>query len=285
MALRNAARPNQIGVCSWSLQPDGPQSLVQRVERTGAQRVQLALDPLRSGAWDIDETVDRLRDAGIEVRSGMLEMAGEDYSTLDSIRETGGVRSDDRWPENLRAAEENCRLAQRLGLSLVTFHAGFLPHEAGDPLRRTMIDRLRTLARLFADAKIRVALETGQETADTLLDVLDEFDEPNVGVNFDPANMILYGMGDPIAALRALRGRVFQIHVKDAIATEQPGQWGTEVVAGSGEVDWDAFFAALGEGDFSPVDWIVEREAGDDRVGDVRRAVELVKPYLEGASR
>ncbi len=131
------------------------------------------------------------------------------------------------------------------------------------------------MADLFAAEGVRLALETGQEEAQTLLGVLDELERETVGVNFDPANMILYGMGDPVAALRILGARVLQIHVKDAVASAVPGTWGEEVRVGTGQVDWPAFFAVIEEQGLD-VDLMIEREAGDDRVADMRVARELV---------
>jgi sugar phosphate isomerase/epimerase len=91
--------------------------------------------------------------------------------------------------------------------------------------------------------------------------------------------MILYDMGDPIEALRALAPRVAQIHVKDALRTRTPGTWGSEVACGTGQVDWEGFFGVLRERSLS-CDLIIEREAGDERVDDVRKAAELVRRHL-----
>ncbi|MCC6661066.1 MAG: sugar phosphate isomerase/epimerase [Phycisphaerales bacterium] len=265
----------QIGVCSWSLRPNGPADLAQRVRACGLDAVQLALDPLRTGDWDERLTVAVLRDAGIDLRSGMMATRGEDYSTLDSIRRTGGLRPGEHWEENLAAAAEDAALARRLGINLVTFHAGFLPHGAGAE-RRTMIERLRRIADVLARHGVRVGLETGQETADTLVGVLREVDHPGVGVNFDPGNMILYGMGDPVDALRALAPWVRQVHVKDAVPAATPGRWGTEVRAGTGAVDWPAFFALLGER-CPGVDLFIEREACMGTTADIIAAAELIR--------
>jgi sugar phosphate isomerase/epimerase len=262
----------RLGVCSWSLQPTGPRDLAAKVASIGLRAVQLALDPIRTGAWSEPETRAALE--GVQLLSGMMGTKGEDYSTLDSIRRTGGVRPDSTWPDNLAAAKANATLAKRLGLSLVTFHAGFLPHDRRDPERARMIDRLRQVAAVFADCSIRIAFETGQESADTLLEVLDEL--PTVGVNFDPANMILYGMGDPVEAVKKLAPRIAQFHIKDAIPSPVAGQWGEEVVAGTGAVRWPDFFAAAASiaGDF-----IIEREAGTNRIADVIAARRLVETY------
>ncbi|MCA9312234.1 MAG: TIM barrel protein [Phycisphaerales bacterium] len=268
-----------IGVCSWSLRVPGPAQLVEQVQAAGLTAVQLALDPLRRAEWQVEDTRDRCQAAGIRILSGMMAMEGEDYSTLDSIRCTGGVRPDHTWDANLAAARQLASIARTLDLPLVTCHAGFIPHDPTDPERATLVDRLRRLADVFHARDIRLGLETGQETADTLLAALDAIDHPALGVNFDPANMILYGMGDPVDALRRLGPRILQCHVKDALPAPTRGEWGTEVPVGEGAVDWPAFFATLDS--VAPhCDLVIEREAGDSRVADVRTALGLIRERM-----
>ncbi len=264
----------KLGVCSWSLRPEGPRGLVNKIKAAGLNAVQLALDPMREKTWKEAETRDALRAGRIDILSGMMGTKGEDYSTLESIRKTGGVRMDATWAENLAAARSNAEIAKRLEIKLVTFHAGFLPHDRADPERAKMIERLRQVADVFAAAKVRIAFETGQESADTLLEVLEDLQRPNVGVNFDPANMILYGMGDPVAAVTKLAGRIAQFHIKDAVPSRAPGRWGEEVVAGHGAVKWGPFFEAIKD---IPGDLLIEREAGDRRIEDVATARSVVE--------
>ena len=92
--------------------------------------------------------------------------------------------------------------------------------------------------------------------------------------------MVLYGMGEPVAALEALAEHVVQIHIKDATPTETPGTWGAEVPAGTGAVDWTRFFDVVRDRGLE-VNLLIEREAGDDRVGDVRIAKGLVRAEVE----
>jgi sugar phosphate isomerase/epimerase len=270
----------QIGVCSWSFRPGSPQDLARDAAASGVQAVQLALEPLRTEAWSIEETATVLRRAGLRVVSGMIAAKGEDYSTLETIRETGGVRSDAHWLANLDMAEKSAEVAERLGLKLITFHAGFLPEKRGDSLRRKMLGRIKQIADRFAARKMSVALETGQETAENLLTVLDELAHPAVGVNFDPGNMVLYDMGDPVAALDTLGAYVRQLHIKDALLTETPGTWGKEVVVGTGDVDWPALFGVVKEHGIS-CNFIVEREAGENTVADVAKARETIAPLFK----
>ncbi len=88
-----------IAVCSWSLQPTDPADLVRDVTLAGVSRVQLALSPLIQDPDTWKGVADRLRDAGIEIISGMMAMEGEDYRTLESIARTGGLRPDATWPK------------------------------------------------------------------------------------------------------------------------------------------------------------------------------------------
>lgn len=266
-----------VAVCSWSLRAQSPQELVDRVRSTGARAVQLALTPIAEIPAVWSETFARLADAGIEIASGMLETVGEDYSTLDTIRATGGVVPDATWPATRARAAEVARIAGAHGVRLVTFHAGFIPHEEG-PQRDELFARLREIARMFADHGAHIAFETGQESADTLAHALDLLGDRTIGVNFDPANMILYGMGDPVAAVARLAPRIAQVHIKDALPTATPGTWGSEVRVGTGAVDWKAFLAALAHVP-ATVRLAVEREAGDDRVGDIRAAIELLASH------
>ncbi len=276
--MQNSPRnlTSRLAVCSWSLQPAAPAELIARLQATGIRRVQLALDPLRETPEVWGTTAAVLRQNDITIVSGMFGCVGEDYTTLDTIRLTGGIAPDTTWEQNWRNIQTIAAIAKRLDLKLVTFHAGFLPHDGANPNFEKLRDRLARVADVFAARNIALALETGQETAAVLVEFLEKLARPNVGVNFDPANMILYDKGNPIEALRTLGPWIRQVHVKDAIRTKSPGTWGEEVVAGTGEVDWAAFFAALDQVGFQG-DLCIEREAGMQRVEDSRAARELIE--------
>ncbi|MDG1889841.1 MAG: sugar phosphate isomerase/epimerase [Verrucomicrobiota bacterium] len=270
---------NRLAVCSWSLQPETPEILLGHLQSFGISAVQIALDPIREhpSAW---ASYGKLcSQAGIRQVSGMMVTVGEDYSTMESIKATGGVVPDATWPENLAHFKENIQVAKDLGLSLVTFHAGFLPHEPSDPGFDKLMARIREIGELFGEHGLDLGFETGQETATTLKAFLDQLGLPNVGVNFDPANMILYDKGDPIDALKTLAPYLKQCHIKDATHTTQPGNWGEEVRAGTGEVDWKAFFQTLDQLGYKG-DFAIEREAGESRVEDILAAKEYVCSLL-----
>jgi sugar phosphate isomerase/epimerase len=269
----------RIGVCSWSLEPPDADALAQRASATGATAVQLALDPIRLGVMRLDETRRRLKEAGLTIASGMMAMAGEDYSTIASIRETGGVAPDGTWAANRAAARELAKIAGELGLGLVTFHAGFLPDAPSDPRWEVMVARLRELAGLFGARDTQVALETGQESAAALLRMLDALAPERIGVNFDPGNLILYGSGDPIPALHLLAPRIAQVHIKDALPALDEESWGSEVPVGRGAMDWAALLGALRECP-AVTTLVIEREAGTTRVDDVAEARRFLESVI-----
>jgi len=279
MNLRDVCLLENLAVCSWSLQTESPEDLVSKVRSLGLSKVQLALNEHRGseGGTVIGKV---LADAGIEIVSGMFGTMGEDYSSLESIRQTGGVVPDEAWPANLEIARKSADSAAALGLALVTFHAGFLPEDSSEPDYEKLLVRLRTLGEMFAEVGVELAFETGQEDAESLSRFLEDLAVPTVGVNFDPANMILYGKGDPVAGLRILLPWLKQVHIKDAIATKVPGTWGAEVVVGTGEGDWSAFFNVLTGAGYSGA-LCIEREAGETRVPDILAAKQHIESVLK----
>ncbi len=260
-----------VAFCSWSMKPNDPLELVSACKACEITNIQLALLPLiQNRTWkDCGEI---LHDAGVSVLSGMLEASGEDYTTLETIEKTGGLRQDKKWASTLDHAKRVGDIAAEMRLPFVTFHAGFIPEEqCGE--RRKMLDRICELTEEFANRGLQLGLETGQERAQNVSSVLKELSLPKLGVNFDPANMILYGKGDPVEAMETLQPWVQQVHIKDAIHTQVLGTWGTEVPVGNGDVDWEAFLKLVPEN----VNLVIEREGGDNRVDDIKRAKSMLE--------
>jgi L-ribulose-5-phosphate 3-epimerase len=270
-----AISASRLAVCSWSLQSANPLELLQQVKEIGISRVQIALDPLRNHPEIWGSLPELCHDHHVTLVSGMFGTVGEDYSTLETIKRTGGVVPDSTWDANWRNIQATADLAHKLKLNLVTFHAGFLPHEPSDPAFTKLFERMTMIVDAFGQKGIELGLETGQETADTLRSFLERLNKKNVGVNLDPANMILYDKGDPVAAMRVLGPWLKQCHLKDAVKTKVPGAWGDEVVLGKGQVDWHAFFATAEQVHFRG-DFAIEREAGDQRIAEIRAAKEYV---------
>jgi sugar phosphate isomerase/epimerase len=247
--------------------------LVSSCQECEIDCIQLALLPLvHDSAWS--ECGQALHESGITVLSGMLEASGEDYSTLETIARTGGLRQDEMWSSTEENAKRVADIATQMQIPLVTFHAGFIPEDDCEE-RTKMLGRLKKLSDIFASSGILLGLETGQERAENVVSVLEELSIPQLGVNFDPANMILYGKGNPIEAMSMLLPWVQQVHIKDAEQSEQVDAWGTEVPVGEGDVEWNGFLKLVPSG----VNFVIEREGGNNRMNDVKQAKNMLEEF------
>ena len=258
-----------VSVCSWSLRADVP-GVVAAMRQLGIDQVNLALRPAFGAGGQ--PYLDAVRRQTWTISATTIGFPQEDYTSLASIRATGGILPDECWPENRALFLHAAALTASLGVRWLTMHAGFI--ESDDAARaRRLRDRLVELADAAGQRGLVLLMETGQETAAALRGFLEEVNHPSLGVNFDPANMILYGKGDPVEAVDVLGPWIRHVHVKDARRAREPGAWGSEVPWGEGEVGGQAFLAALKRVGFAD-SLAIEREAGDDRLGDIQLAAE-----------
>src|SRR5882724_6411919 len=187
-----------IAVCSWSLRPNDMQDLVRMVRELGLSHIQLMLlNVIQLDDKRKHHELGHLRAANIQFTGGMMSFPGEDYSTIDAIHHTGGFLPDDLWPVRKSLSLAGAKLAHELRMTSIGTHVGFVPPPS-DPKYKVMLTRVREIGKIFADHNLDLLMETGQERADALLAFLNDLATPNVHINFDPANMILYGAGDPI---------------------------------------------------------------------------------------
>jgi sugar phosphate isomerase/epimerase len=184
--------------------------------------------------------------------------------------------SADEYPVRRAMTKSAGQIAAEMGMKLLTAHIGFVP-PSSDPTYNVMVDRIGEIATDLEKFGVTLGMETGQESAPELLQFFNDLRVTNVKVNFDPANMILYGAGDPIEAIGILGRHIGHVHVKDAKLSSAPGAtWGEEVPFGTGQVPPKEFLRALEDAGYTgPL--VVEREAGNQRLEDVAFAVETLK--------
>jgi L-ribulose-5-phosphate 3-epimerase len=210
----------------------------------------------------------------------MLGFPGEDYTTPQSIQATGGFGPVHLREERLDCLRWGLARTKELGLRDLSFHAGYIP-AVGSPERRSFLDTWARAAQLASDAGVTLAFETGQESAETLRVALDELKTPSLKINFDPANMLLYDMGDPLRAIEILAPDIRSVHAKDAKRPKVKGQWGEEVPLGKGEVNIPEFIRTLNRVGFQgPI--CIEREVGNQqkRYADIAAGLTLVRSMI-----
>jgi L-ribulose-5-phosphate 3-epimerase len=276
--------PLAIGVCSWSLQVTSVPELKRLMAGLGVDVVQIACGDPHHASWDEGEAMpNAARVAGFRMSGTMLGFPGEDYTTPQHIQRTGGFGDPASRPERLDRFRWALDRTRALGLGDIMLHAGFLP-EPGTPDRKPFLDTLASVSQLAADKGITVAFETGQETADLLRRTLDDLHCPNLKVNFDPANMILYDKGDPLRAVEILGPDIRSVHVKDANRTRVRGTWGEEVPLGLGQVNIREFVRRLKKvGYRGPL--CIEREVGNQqqRISDISHGIRYLRECLAEA--
>jgi sugar phosphate isomerase/epimerase len=276
-----AIEPLAVGVCSWSLQVTSIPELKRLMDRLGVDVVQIACGDPHHAAWEEGEGMPAAAaKAGFQLTGAMLGFPGEDYTTPQTIQKSGGFGNPATRPERLQRFQWALDRTLALGLKDLMLHAGFLP-EPGDPDRIPFLNTLAKVSELAKAKGITVAFETGQETADLLRRTFDDLKCPNLKVNFDPANMILYDKGDPLRAVEILGPDIRSVHVKDANRTKVPGTWGEEVPLGKGQVNIRQFIKTLQKvGYRGPL--CIEREVGnqEQRVADIAHGIQYVRECL-----
>jgi sugar phosphate isomerase/epimerase len=273
--------PLAIGVCSWSLQVKSVPELSKLLGRLGIDVVQIACGDPHHAAWDEGDGLPAAaKNADFRMTGAMLGFPGEDYTTPQTIKLSGGFGNPATRAERLERFGWALGRTRDLGLSDLMLHAGFLP-EPGDPDRKPFLDTLGKVSALAAAKHVTVAFETGQETADLLRRTLDELKCSNLKVNFDPANMLLYDKGDPIRAVEILGPDIRSVHVKDAHRPQVAGQWGDEVPLGQGSVNIRKFVQTLKKVGYKGA-LCIEREVGnqEERLADVASGIRYLHDCL-----
>lgn len=268
----------ETGVMFWAT-PD-PRAAIGEVKQLGVRCGQLGVPGDLSLNGAAEAWKQALSELDFTIYTVFAAFEGEDYADIPTVERTVGF-----VPRATREAREQrmlevARFAHAIGVPSIAAHVGFVPHDTGSSEYIDICELVRRIADEAARLGQTFALETGQESANALLNFLLDVNRENAVINFDPANMILYGTGDPIEALSILGPYVRSVHAKDGDwpPKDKPGALGTEKPLGRGLVGVDRFVRQLRRvGYKGPV--AVEREGTDHArwLADVAAAVKLLK--------
>ncbi len=217
-----------------------------------------------------------LAETGVRVTSVFIMYRGHVWDLVDGPRTIGLVPADKRGARVVHA----CRVSnwtREAGLDAVTSHIGFIPEDANDPEYAPFIETMRAFCQYCKDNGQTFAFETGQETPATLKRTIEDIGLDNVGINLDPANLLLYGKGRPLEALDLIGKYVLNTHCKDGKWPEPGGKLGEEMPLGEGEVHIRELIPKLfAMGYRGPL--TIEREiSGERQIADIRRAAALLE--------
>jgi len=270
-------KPMEVGVFLSSLGIADHIEAVAKAKELGFRAIQtppLAPD-WRTGA-EKAPFVGVVKGAGLHVSAVCAGFEGESYADIPTVKRTVGYVDEATVHQRINVTLEYARLAQELDCPVVTTHIGFVPEDRDDPVYARQLMAVRRVCDALAGMNLLFGLETGQEEALPMKHFIEAVGRPNLRVNFDPANMILYGKQNPVQALGILKDYVCHVHCKDGKWPTEEGKLGTEVPLGEGEVDIPAYVHKLKEIGYTGI-LTIEREAGTNRIGDIVQAKQLLE--------
>ena len=268
----------EIGVMFWGGRD--PVETIRELKAMGVKCGQIGIPgdmPLAGAAEKWKSALEAERFA---VVTAFCAYTGENYADIPTVQRTVGFIPRATRAEREKRTNEVSDFARQLGIPSVAAHIGFVPEDSSNDDYQSVLGLVRRVCDHAAKNKQTFALETGQESAETLLNFFIDVNRPNLAINFDPANMILYGSGDPIEALGTLAAHVVSVHCKDGDWPPKgsPGALGVEKPLGQGSVGMERFIGKLKSIGFKgPLN--IEREEPDQaqRLRDIAMGVKLLE--------
>jgi sugar phosphate isomerase/epimerase len=261
---------------------DDPAESLAKVKEVGLNNAQMGRPPARYLAGEaFEELRGAVEDSGITITTVFCGFDGESYADIPTVVETVGYVPADTRAERVQETLAISEFAKGLGVDAVAAHIGFIPEDHSDPLFAEMVETLQQIADHCAGNDQVFSLETGQESGEGLLAFLKAVDRDNVKVNFDPANMILYGSGEPIEAMEVVKDYITSVHAKDGTWSDQPKvTFGAETPLGEGDVNMTRFVEKLKEIGFDGYITIEREISGDEQIEDIRAGIELLRSLV-----
>jgi L-ribulose-5-phosphate 3-epimerase len=256
-----------------------PEGIIGRVKQLG----------LTNCFFSLDDYLGRYTKSLAAELQGLLEKYGVTATTAEVVQPgplkwnfTEGPATIGVVPRATRKARVDALMqtsdfAKLLGIPYVQTHCGFIPEDPSDPLYEETVVTIRKLAEHCAGNGQGFLMETGQETPTTMLRVIRDANQPNLGVGLDTANLILYGKANPVDAIDVLGPYIKSMHAKDGRWPTDPSKLGEEVVIGQGLVDFKQVFVKLKKLGYTGAVTIERETSGPQQMEDVRQE----KIYLE----
>ncbi len=274
----------QVGIFLRCTGRTDPREALEAVHSLGLRMVQISKLPNRyytpEGAREFRRL---LRQTALDASAVVVVFDGESYKDQDAVRASVGFLPAGTREARIAYTRKCIDFAAAVGVKIVTFHVGYIPSDAGDPAYKAILSAVTELAAYAHQRGVTISLETGQETGEELLRFIDQIKSARVGVNFDIANLVLYGRDDPPRALRTLLSRVTSVHVKDGLPPANPHLLGEEVRLGDGKAQVKECLRILQEANFRGplvIENYVAVEKGTNPLDELRTARDFVRRAL-----
>jgi L-ribulose-5-phosphate 3-epimerase len=252
-----------------------PDAAMANVQRLGLTTAQVFVDQFESGLSDqLRQALDK---HGIEPTALVVGGPGEEVWDFYHGPLTIGLVPRETRAARIARIKQASDLAKQCGIAAVQTHCGFIPENPNDPLYKETVEAIREVTSYCRNNGQNFRYETGQETPITLVRTMLDVGTDNQGVNFDLANLILYGKANPTDAIEIFAPYIQGIHAKDGLWPTNPKDLGSEVPIGKGKVDFPRIIARLKELNYRGAVTIEREISGPQQVADVLEA----KKYLE----
>jgi sugar phosphate isomerase/epimerase len=210
-----ALKDLEVGAMFWA--GKDPRETLREVKALGVSCGQLGVPgdmPLEgvAEAWK-----EALQQEDFTVVTVFCAYVGESYADIPTVEQTVGFIPQATRAEREQRTKDVSHFAAQVGVKSIACHVGFVPEDKKHPDYIAVRDLVRRICDHAAHHGQTFAMETGQEPADVLLEFLHDVDRQNLGINFDPANLIMYGSGDPIQAVEVLHEHLLSVHAKDGV--------------------------------------------------------------------
>jgi sugar phosphate isomerase/epimerase len=253
----------------------GPEAAISKVHDLGLPTAQIQLDDFGP------EMLSSLRKAldryGVEATSLVVGGPGPEVYDFYQGPLTCGLVPREYRAARLDRIKKASEFAHQSGIPAIQTHCGFIPENPNDVLYKEVVLAIREAASACKSHGQNFRCETGQETPITLIRAIKDVGLDNIGVNFDLANLILYGKGNPVDAIELFGPYVQGIHAKDGLFPTDPKELGKEVPIGQGKVDFPRIIQRLKELHYQGALTIEREISGPQQVEDVKSA----KVFLE----
>ncbi len=247
---------------------------------------QLGLATCQINCWNkehyTDEKLAEIKSAckefEVEITSLWTGYPGKVHWNFTEGPATIGLVPPETRAERVDALLAGAEFAAKLGVPSTTTHAGFIPENPKDPLYAGTVEALTTVARRCKELGLLFCFETGQETPVTLLRTMKDIGTGNLGVNLDPANLLMYGKANPTDALDIIGQYVKGVHAKDGEYPTNPDELGVEKPMGEGRVNFPVLVAKLKSLGYEGALTIEREISGDQQIVDIKRAIAILEP-------
>ncbi len=269
--------PLRIGVlCPLG---EGPRNVMTKARQLGLEGAQLSSwDPTLYTDAAAEETIAASKEFDVEVNTVWAGGPGKTVWNFYEGPTTIGIVPHPLRKERIAALKAGADFAKRIGVGSITTHVGFIPEDPNLDLYSQTVEALRESAGYCKQLGLEFWFETGQETPVTLLRTIDDVGTGNLGINLDPANLILYGKANPVDALDVFGPYVRGVHAKDGLYPTNGRELGKEVPIGEGKVDFPTMVGRLKELGFAG-HLTIEREiSGPQQIKDIEASIGYLRP-------